>query len=338
MKLKHSSAVVELAIRATEQLAAGQSEGLARLELMDWAEDHLEKEDALSAVRRLALSTSLPAYAYLVRTIRLAASTLESVTDGKHEILSAIALPMFLTEREKGKPAHVPNWEVREQLERRLEEVMELPPMSVRLCAFPVEPMVFASLTPAQQRQLLPDFFAFGDSNLLAMPSLEQDDPVPGLLWLGMVRFARDTYEEDVRHFRKRMVEPVMQTFMRDASLMTTKALAEFGTGLSASFYPPSPAADCMTNYRLLKLSRAIRTMATPELRGLLYRFQSGRLTLWLLGPDDHFLSVFEQDHVEDPPSLVTSALARIQAKHDVPVTEVDYMPPLPREAAYPSR
>ena len=338
MKLKHSSAVVELAIRATEQLAAGQSEGITRLELMDWAEDNLEKDDTLSTVRRLALSVSLPAYAYLVRTIRLAASTLECAADGKQEILSTIALPLFLTEREKGKPARVPNWEVREQIERRLEDVMGLPPMSIRLNAFPVEPVALANLSASQQRQLLRDWQTYGDGRLLSLPSLEQDDPVPGLLWPGMVRFPRETYEEDVRHFRKKMSDACMQVFMRDASLMTTKALAEFGTGLSASVYPPSPLADCLTNYRLLKLSRSIRTMATPDLRGLLYRFQSGRLTLWLLGPDDQFLSVFEQDHVEDAASLVKSTLGRLQVKHDVPLTEVDYLPPLPREAAYLSR
>lgn len=338
MNINHESAAVELAVAAAARLAQGLDDSEQRLELSEWVEMNLGKLGLLQRARRLALATDAAAYSYLVRVLRLVGSVQEVRTGDTKEVLCLVGIPLFLRGKPQEKLSRLPDWEVRQRIERRLEEVLKIRMLSVRLNRFPVESVPLGGFSPAHLQKLVLDLNEYGDSRLLDLPRMEMDADGFGLIWPGIVRFRAEAYEEEYAHFRKQIVSPCVKEFRDYASRELSEALQDYIPEVRAVVYPPVPHADALSTYRLLRLLRTVESMATHELRSVIYRFKGGLLTLWLLGAEDVFLSVFEMDFSEDNPYAVQQTVNRLQRKLGIPLTAVSELPPLPAEAAAASR
>ena len=333
MPLPNISAAVEQAVLATESLAAGKDDCEPRLALHEWIDDNLHRDAVFRDARRLALATDLQAYSYLLRAMRSVSTVVEVTTDGVGEVLCLFAIPMFLAGPRIKTKVKLPHWEFRGRIERRLEEVMGLGMASVRLNRFPVEQVPLAEMNPSQIRHFLHDLHTYGDSKLVNLPTINREEPGMGLLWPGMVRFRKETYEEESLNFRTKMSAPGMREFMQFASATVTAAMVEVDLPLRVSMFPPTTFPDAFSTYRILKLTRAVRDRMTEKVRSIVYRFKAGLLTLWLLNEEEIFQSVIEMDFAEDNPSVVRSALRRLELKHGITCTERADLPQLPRAA-----
>lgn len=335
-----SSAAAELAVQATERLAVGLDDCEPRVELADWISENLQDEGALRAAKLSAKEAGAAAQAYFTRAVRFVAGTVEVTTDGVREYVVLFTMPIFIAGDPRPDGARSTDWGGRAMVERYLESALGLRMLSVRLSAFPVEPVPLSQLSAPQQQKFLMDLHMYGDSRLVSPPTLTFDGEETGLVWAGIVKFRVDSYVDEFNRFREGIASPKIARFRNFASRELARCLVPMAHNPVVVVYPPVQMANGFSSYRLLKLSRLVRRVVQekPNVRSVVYRFKGGRLTLWFVGAEGAFEDVAEFDFTEDEPLPVYDALRYFQKKTGVELQEVHDMPPIPRQTAGTSR
>lgn len=334
------SAAAELAVQATELISNGQSDCEARVELAEWISENLDDEGALRQAKLSSKAAGAGALAYFSTAVRLVSGTLEISTEGVREYVVLFTMPIFISGDPRPDGARHTDWGGRAIVERYMESALGLRMLSVRLSAFPVEPVPLSQLSATQQKRFVMDLHTYGDSRLVAPAPLVFDGEETGLVWAGIVKFRVDSYVEEFTRFREGISSPKIAKFRSFASRELVRCLIPMATNPVVTVYPPIQMAYGFSRYRVIKLHRLARRVLEekPHVRSLIYRLKSNFLTLWFIGPDGTFEDVAELDFTEDDPFRVYDALRYLQKKTGITLQEVHEMPVLPGQTAGNSR